>query len=91
VHDFLLAKRINDEILKIAQEKNLKQIESVSLEIGSVSLSHDGLPEHVDDVSLESLNFGLEALAKGTILEGAKWKVEKIAGDNWKIKDISGK
>ena len=87
-HDFLLAKEIIDELGKIAQEKGLKKIKSVSLEIGSISLAHDGHPEHAEDISLENLEFGLKSIAKGTIFGGAEFKINKVAGNNWKITGI---
>ena len=90
MHDFILAKEIIDALLKIGEEKKLKKISAVVLEIGAISLSHDGMPEHVDEISLESLDFGLRSLAKGTLLEKAQWQIKKIAGNAWSIKEISG-
>lgn len=88
MHDFLLAKEILDELKKIAQEKGLSKPKSVSIEIGTISLAHDGYGEHVEDISLENLQFGLESVAKGTIFENIEFKIKKIKGDNWKITDI---
>jgi Zn finger protein HypA/HybF involved in hydrogenase expression len=88
MHDFLLAKEILDELKKIAQEKGLNKIKSVSFEIGSISLAHDGHPEHTEDISLENLEFGLISIAKGTIFEDVEFKIEKVEGDNWKITNI---
>lgn len=88
MHDFLLSKEIVDKTLAIIQERNLKNIKSVSLEIGSVSLAHDGHSEHTEDISLENLEFGIENLVKNTALEGAKFNIKKVAGGSWKITDI---
>ena len=88
MHDFLLAKEIVDELKKIAQEKGLLKPKIVNIEIGSVSLAHDGYGEHVEDISLENLQFGLENVVKGTIFEHTEFKIKKIKGDNWKITDI---
>ena len=88
MHDFLLAKEIVDEVLKIAAEKELKNIKTVSLEIGSVSLAHDGHPEHTEDISIENLQFGIENIAKNTILKDAKFDIKKMEGDSWKITDF---
>lgn len=88
MHDFLLAKEIIDKILTIIQEGNLKAIKSVSLEIGSVSLAHDGHPEHTEDISIENLRFGLENIAKNTPLNGIKFNVKKVSGRSWRIVDI---
>ncbi len=88
MHDFLLAKEITDAVFRIAKEKKLKGIKSVSLEIGSVSFAHDGFPEHAEDVNLENLKFGIENLAKNTILGDAKFRIKKTNGSSWKIGNI---
>jgi len=88
LHDFLLAKEIIDELKRIAQEKGLNKIKSVNVEIGSISLAHDGHSEHTEDISLENLEFGLKSIAKGTIFENVEFKIKKVRGDNWKITDI---
>jgi len=91
MHDFMLAKEIVDKLLAIAEEKKLEKISSVSLEIGSISLAHDGFPEHLEDISIENLEFGLKSIARNTILENAVFNIKKTAGENWKIVDIGVK
>ncbi len=91
MHDFLLAKEIVDEVLKLVKEKKITSIKSVSLEIGSVSLAHDGRPEHVEDISLENLEFGLKNIAKNTMLKDTKFIIQKVSGENWKITGIEVK
>jgi Zn finger protein HypA/HybF involved in hydrogenase expression len=88
MHDFLLAKEIVDELKSIAQKKGLNKIKSVSVEIGSISLAHDGFDEHTEDISLENLEFGLKSITKGTTFENTEFKIKKVEGDNWKILDI---
>jgi Zn finger protein HypA/HybF involved in hydrogenase expression len=88
MHDFLLAKEIMDTLKKISIEKKLKNIKKVKIEIGSISLSHDGHPEHLEYISIENLKFGLESLAKGALFEKTAFVIKKTAGDNWKIADI---
>lgn len=83
-----MAKEIVDELKKITQEKSLDKPKSVSIEIGTISLAHDGHPEHTEDISLENLEFGLKSIAKGTIFENTKWAIKKIKDDHWKITDI---
>lgn len=88
MHDFLLAKEIVDELKKIASEKNIKNIKKVSLEIGSISLAHDGLGEHMEDISLENLKFGLKSISKNTLFEKAEFEIKKVAGESWRITDV---
>jgi len=88
MHDFMLAKEIMDELQKIAKEKNLEKVKSVSLEIGIISMSHDGHPEHLEDIDPENLRFGLEGTSKGTSFEGAEFKIDKVDSNSWKIVNI---
>jgi Zn finger protein HypA/HybF involved in hydrogenase expression len=88
MHDFLLAKEITNELEKIIQEKGLNKPKKVRIEIGSVVLSHDNMPEHTEDINIENLKFGLDSIAKNTALEGIRFDIKKVKGENWKITDI---
>lgn len=88
MHDFLLAKEIIEKALEIVKEKNLQKILAVRLEVGSISMAHDNMPEHTEEISMENLRFGLESLAKTTMLESARFEIERSIGDTWKIKSI---
>lgn len=88
MHDFLIAKDIINEVVNTIIKKGLKGVSCVELEIGSIAVAHDDLPEHAEDVNLENLEFGLQSIAKDTILEGVDFSVEKVDGDSWKIKNI---
>lgn len=88
MHDFLLAKEIIDELKQVVEKKGLPKVKSVKIEIGTVSLAHDGFSEHEEDISVENLEFGLKNISKGTIFEDTGFKIRKIAGTNWKITDI---
>ena len=89
MHDFLLAKEVVDEVLRIIEENNLKSVSDVSLEIGTISMAHDGIAEHAEDISIENLKFGLESISKNTILEKVDFKIKKVEGENWEIKSIA--
>lgn len=88
MHDFLLAKEILFELEKIVGEKKLSHIKSVSIEVGQISLAHDGHPEHTEDISLENLQFGLKNIAKNGIFNETEFKIKKVFGSDWKITDI---
>lgn len=88
MHDFLLAKEIIDELKKITQAKKLSDIKSVSVEIGQIVMAHDGHEKHLEDISIENLNFALAGITKGTPFEKTKFHLTKIAGDNWKITSV---
>ncbi|TAK96022.1 hypothetical protein EPO05_02805 [Patescibacteria group bacterium] len=88
MHDFLLAKEIVDAVLKEVNERSLKGVKEVHVSVGSVSLAHDGFPEHVEDVSLENLTFSLEAIANQTALKGTKFTVDKSPGHHWSIEKL---
>lgn len=88
MHDILLAKQIITEISKIAKARKLDNIKSVNLEIGSVALAHNNLPEHIDEIDSSNLKFILENMAPEYGLEKAKLDIKKIPGDSWKIREI---
>ncbi len=88
MHDFFLAKQILEKIREIVMEKKLERISKVSLEIGSIVLAHDNLPEHLEDINIENLVFGLKSFAKDTALAQVEFDVQKVAGESWKITSI---
>jgi Zn finger protein HypA/HybF involved in hydrogenase expression len=88
MHDFLLAKEIFDELDRIIQENNFSCVKKVYIEIGQVSMAHDGHSEHAEDISLDNLQFGLESIIKNTPLENTVFSLQKVAGNDWKITDI---
>jgi Zn finger protein HypA/HybF involved in hydrogenase expression len=91
MHDFLLAKQIIEELKKIIKEKNIQNVKRVFLEIGSISMSHDGHPEHLEEINPANLKFGLESLSLKNSLKGIDFKIKKIKGGDWKITRIEVK
>lgn len=91
MHDWLLSKQIVEKLLDIAKERNLSDIKSVTLEIGSITLGHDNIPEHTEDISIENLEFGIKSLVKNTALDKANFKIKKVPGQDWKIVEIEVK
>jgi len=85
MHDFILAKEIADKVLEIAGENNLEKISEVVVELGTVSLAHDGFEEHAEDVSVDNLKFGLEEILKQSGFENIEFKISKVEGENWKL------
>ena len=90
MHDFLLAKEIVDEVLKVAGEKKLSKIEKVSVEIGLIAMAHDGHQEHTEDISIENLQFGILAITKETILAKTIFEIKKVPGEHWHLTEIEG-
>ncbi|EKE19510.1 MAG: hypothetical protein ACD_8C00146G0015 [uncultured bacterium] len=90
MHDFMLAKEIVNDIMKIVKSEKLSQIESVKLEIGQIALAHDGHDEHVEDISVDNLKFGIKNIAKGTILERTRFDIKKVQGEHWHLVSIDG-
>jgi Zn finger protein HypA/HybF involved in hydrogenase expression len=88
MHDFILAKEIIDELSAIIKEKKLESVKKVNVEIGMISLAHDGHPQHSEDISVENLQFGLASIAKNTPLEKVEFGIKKVAGDHWRITEI---
>jgi Zn finger protein HypA/HybF involved in hydrogenase expression len=88
MHDFLLAKEIIDQLKKIVEERKVERVKKAKIEIGQISLAHDGHLEHIENISVENLQFSLKSIARNTLLEGAKFEINKVAGDDWKIVEI---
>lgn len=90
MHDFLLAKEIVDEVLSVAAEKKLSTVKKVSVEIGQIAMAHDGHEEHVEDISLDNLQFGISTVAQKTILSETVFDIKKVPGEHWKLTNIEG-
>ncbi len=88
MHDIILANQIISEISRIAKAGKLDNIKSVNLEIGSVALAHNSLPEHIDEIDPGNLKFILENMASKYGLGKAKFDIKKISGSSWKIVNI---
>lgn len=89
MHDFILAKEIADKVLEVARENNLEKISKVVLELGAVSLAHDGFEEHTEDISLDNLKFGLEEILKQSGQTDVDFQISKVEGENWKLVNIA--
>jgi len=89
MHDFMLAKEIADKVKEVAKENNLEKISQVVLELGTVSLAHDGFEEHEEDISIDNLKFGLEEILKQAGFENIDFKITKIEGENWQLVSIA--
>ena len=79
MHDFLLAKEIIEKLLEIAKEKKLQKVSVVYLEVGSITMAHNRMPNHAEEINMENLQFGLESLAKSTMLKGARFEIERVS------------
>ena len=90
MHDFLLAKEIIDEVLAIVRKNGLSKVSNVSVNIGRIALAHDGFDEHIEDVDIDNLRFGLEKIASNTPLEDAAFDINKVQGHHWELTSIDG-
>lgn len=88
MHDLILAQQIIKEIQRVAKEKGIDKIKKVGIEIGSVALAHDNLPEHIDEIDPGNIKFLLEKLAQNSGLDKAIFDIKKIPGNSWKILEI---
>ena len=83
MHDLMLAKEIINELLKIAKNKNLISVKSVSLEIGNVVHG-----DHAKNIDLNNFIFLLKSVTPKYSLNEAVFNIKEITGDNWKITQI---
>lgn len=67
MHELALAERVVKSVLDFKAEKSIPAVAAVNIKIGVLQ-----------QVSSESLLFSLEALSKGTELEGARFNLERV-------------
>ncbi|MBU0732301.1 hydrogenase maturation nickel metallochaperone HypA [Patescibacteria group bacterium] len=83
MHDLHEADRIFKIALEQAKISGLKNIKSITIELGT-------LIEHGEEISPENLEFNLKMLAEGTIAEGWQINIIKTKGESWILKEIEG-
>jgi len=83
MHDLHVADKIQHLVLEEALKSDLKQVKLINIDLGSVV-------EHGADINPENLEFNLQMLLKGTLAEGAKIKINKVAGNTWELVSIAG-
>jgi hydrogenase nickel incorporation protein HypA/HybF len=69
VHEFSVATSLVEALLEIARKQSSSKVVEVQLKVGKLRL-----------LSLEQLKFSYDILAKGTILEGSRLKIEETPG-----------
>ncbi|MBI4652718.1 hydrogenase maturation nickel metallochaperone HypA [Candidatus Kuenenbacteria bacterium] len=83
MHDFHLANKILNLILEEGEKNNLKKIIEIKIELGEII-------EHNQCVTPANLKFNINILAKGTIAENAKIKINSIKNESFMLKEITG-
>ncbi len=79
MHEWGITESIIEEIIKQANENELKKVDKVCLSIGESS-----------DITPESLEFCFRCLAKETILQAAKLEIKKNEGREITIDSFEG-
>ena len=79
MHEWGITESIIEEIIKQANENDLKKVDKVCLSIGEAS-----------DITPESLEFCFQCLAKETILQAAKLEIKKNEGREITIDSFEG-
>ena len=69
MHEFSIALNIVDISTEYAEKEGASGIREVEIEVGSLS-----------GVVIDALEFALESAVKGTLLEGAELRIEKVEG-----------
>lgn len=83
MHELHAADKILNTILTFGEEKDLKKILSVTLDLGTII-------EHGEEINPRNLRYNFANLSRGTIADGARLNINKIKGDKIKIKEITG-
>ena len=79
MHEWGITESIIEEIIKQANENELKKVDKVCLSIGEAS-----------DITPESLELCFQCLAKETILQAAKLEIKKNEGREITIDSFEG-
>ncbi len=79
MHEWGITESIIEEIIKQANENDLKKVDKVCLSIGEAS-----------DITPESLELCFQCLAKETILQAAKLEIKKNEGREITIDSFEG-
>ncbi len=83
MHDLHLADKILKTTLEVAEKNNLKKVVVVEINLGKVV-------EHGERVLPENLSFNFNLLARNTVVEKAKLKVNSVEGESWELVSIEG-
>ncbi len=84
MHDIHCADKILKLSLEYGQKNNLKKIQKIIIELGTII-------EHGEQINAENLKFNLDLLSKNTIAENAQITVKKNNSiDGWKLAEIEG-
>jgi len=83
MHDIHVADKIMKLIKEYAQKSNLKTVEVVEIELGSVI-------EHGADITAENLEFNLKMLGTEIFSKDVKININKVTGSDWKLVSIAG-
>jgi Zn finger protein HypA/HybF involved in hydrogenase expression len=83
MHELHAADKILNKVISFGENKSLKKILSISLDLGVVI-------EHGEEINPRNLRYNFESLSKGTIADGAKLEIKKVSGNIIKINQITG-
>jgi len=81
MHDILIAKEIIEALKKIALNKGIIEAKSVNIEIGKISISHDGQLQHLEEIHPHTKNSDSEAehFGVGVNIENLEFGLKSLA------------
>ena len=83
MHDLYAAQDVLGAALKTAQQKNLKKITKVVIDLGTIA-------DHGDEITDSNLVYNFKLLAKSTIAADARIVINRIKGNSCILKEIEG-
>jgi len=83
MHDFHEADRISQIIKSELEKNNLKKLNQINLELGSVV-------EHGEEIKAENLEFNIRLILKDYLNNKTKIIIDKVKGNGWKLVSIDG-
>jgi Zn finger protein HypA/HybF involved in hydrogenase expression len=83
MHDLHVADMIHRQVLKTAKQNNLKKVDKILIELGTVI-------EHGAAINVDNLEYNLGMLNEGTMAADAKIEIKQIGGNIWRLVSIDG-
>ncbi len=83
MHDLYAAQDILAAALKTAQQKKLKKISNLVVELGKIE-------DHGDEITEENLKFNIKMLSKNTIAENAQVIIKRKKGQQCVLTALEG-
>lgn len=85
----MLAKEIAEKVIEVARGNNLNKISEVVIKLGTISLAHDGMDAHPEDIDSDNLRFALEEILKLDGFVDINFVINRVPGEDWELVSLN--